>query len=184
MRLLPLKIAENRQFIVGTCNELAYAWITKGEAFATFLIGPLCSGKKHLSLLWQKRFEEGQIIDLINLCAEEELFHFFNSSKEKGKKLLFLSTKHPKKLDLKLKDLESRLLSCHVVEILPPDEDTLKKLYKALFYTHGLIINDDVVNFLIFRFERTYEEVYNVVNQLENLNIPITIPTIKEYFNL
>lgn len=199
MRLLYPKILPytERPFIVGPCNELAYKWLTEGDSFATYLVGPFRSGKKHLADLWATRFgaqtyslEKALSLGDLSLIValdvpalpQEHLFHLFNALKEKNGRILFTSSKHPKELGLSLKDLESRLLSCHIINIDPPDTETLKKLYHELFHIHGILVAEEVIDFLLLRLDRSYATVQSAVETLESqsLNRAITIPFVKE----
>ncbi|MDP2193261.1 MAG: DnaA/Hda family protein [Alphaproteobacteria bacterium] len=198
-----------RPFIIGAFNQHAHEWLSTWPSpelnqLATFLFGPKGSGKKHISHLWAHR-HNAQIlychkIDLSSVYAappfvlmqldspvpselEEYLFHLFNHLKGKNGALLITAPLPLEDLHIQLPDLKSRIATAYQIELEQPDDETLAALYKTLFFQKGLHVNDEVVNFLVWRLQRNFITLHDTVTMLENASCaygkPITIPFVK-----
>ena len=82
-------------------------------------------------------------------------------------------------------DLISRLKSLDYFEISNPDDDMLLNILTKLFTDKQFIINSyEIFEFIIKRANRSYENMINIVNKLDNLSLEkkrqLTIPLIKE----
>ena len=84
-----------------------------------------------------------------------------------------------------LPDLLSRLKIFNYVSINKPDDEILINiLTKLLMEKQFIIKNKDIFEFLLKRVNRTYEDVYNLVNKMDKISLEknrkLTIPLIRE----
>ena len=87
--------------------------------------------------------------------------------------------------NFQLKDLISRLKTFNHINIEDPDDEILINIMTKLLTEKQIIIkNKEIFNFLLKRINRTYEEVYNLINKMDKLSLEkkkqLTIPSIKE----
>ncbi len=83
--------------------------------------------------------------DVQNIKDEAMLLHCYNYMKENDKRLLITSSISPKKLNFKLKDLSSRILSTISVKILPASEELLRIMLIKQFSDKQLKIDLKVI---------------------------------------
>ncbi|CAO4848021.1 MAG: DnaA regulatory inactivator Hda [Holosporales bacterium] len=192
-----------QNFIVSLENNDAYEWmmswpINHPTIRSTLLIGDKKSGKKHLIHEWAQdkdvkimslddpllnppTYAIVVIPDSLDKENEEKLFHLFNFLKFSY--TVYVSCLPLPRININLPDLRSRLLTCHQVEILPPDDAFLKMLYSKQFHDLGLNIHTDVIDYLAARLNRQYETIFTTVRFLNTSSLkqqrPITIPFIK-----
>lgn len=200
-------------FVVTPSNHLAHAYIASWPAWPTIggvIVGPSCSGKTHLSHLWQKKtgaswisldtlrafdlekLESGvfiiEDIDLFLPEYEEPLFHLFNHIKSQKGFLLMTSTVAPKFWRIRLKDLISRLSSLPVFEIKDPDDTLFLAILTKSFSDHQLQISPKVLEFILKQVPRTFESLKHIPQQLSDMSLRkrcnITIPFVKETLGL
>ena len=66
----------------------------------------------------------------------------------------------------------------------PDDEILINVLTKLLMEKQFIIKNKDIFEFLLKRVNRTYEDIYNLVNKMDKLSLEkkrqLTIPLIRE----
>ena len=183
-------------------------WQRGGEAFHCLVIyGPEGCGKTHLSHVWQ-RLSKAKIIDAVELAndnflrddtfvfiiedvdvvmkepeIEEKLLHLYNWLKEQGGFLLLTSKVRPKKWQIGLADLSSRMLACENVKIMPPDDALLKAVIKKQFSDRQIVLPEKVTNFLIKHADRSFSFVRSMVREIDQLSLSektkITIPVVK-----
>ena len=69
-----------------------------------------------------------------------------------------------------------------------PDDELLKNLFIKQFSDYGVIVELEVINYLIKRVDRSFESIINVVNSINALSLEkskkITIPFIKKVLKL
>ena len=191
-------------FHVTASNTNAYKYvISKNDIIKqTILFGPKKSGKTHLGLIWKKNnnaisFDNKNyenilqnkrnifIDDFFNDLNEEILFHIINHCKNNNLKLLLTSVKLLNEHDFKFLDLSSRLKSFHILNInLPDDELIINLLIKLLSDKQIIIHNSEIFSFILKRINRTYENIYWLVEKIDKLSLEkkreLTIPLIKE----
>lgn len=196
-------------FIVSESNILSHSYICNWPDWKEnmlFIYGPNSCGKTHLLNIWAKYsqakfisfddislnnidFSRNLIVENIEQFNNDEasLFHFYNNFKEKsaGSFLVFSANKAPSKLQLKLPDLKSRLNCINSIKIEEPDENLLKQFTFKLFLNKQIKVENDVINFLILRIERSFSAIKDFVNMLDKESLKqkrnITIPFVKQY---
>ena len=66
----------------------------------------------------------------------------------------------------------------------PDDEILINVLTKLLMEKQFIIKNKDIFEFLLKRVNRTYEDIYNLVNKMDKISLEknrkLTIPLIRE----
>ena len=191
-------------FYVTTSNFNAYKYaISKDDTIKqTILIGPKKSGKTHLGLIWHKnndaillnnnnyedilKSKKNVFIDnFFDKINEENLFHTINHCKNHDLKILLTSDKLLNDYNFQFLDLSSRLKSFHILNInLPDDELIVNLLIKLLSDKQIIIHNSEIFSFILKRINRTYENIYKLVENVDKLSLEkkreLTIPLIKE----
>ena len=197
-----LKNLDNVQnFYVNSTNLDAYDGTLNEINNCIFLMGPKKSGKTFLGNIWIKKYNgllyNNNFEDIINnkynilidsidsKTDQEKLFHIVNHCKLQNLRVLILSQFSIDDLKFSLKDLNSRLKEYMYYKINIPDDDMLLKILTKLFIDKQFIINSQkVFEFIIKRANRSYEEIFNIVQKLDKLSLQkkrqLTIPLIKE----
>lgn len=206
--LLPLSLptvfsADN--FVVSDCNEAAYNQLLNFTPQFTqsnhsmYLYGKKSSGKSHLASIWAgsngakviaaydiqpSDITTNLVVEDIENCNDErELFHLFNHCKDIGAYLLMTSSCLPSELPFTLPDLVSRLRGCPLATIQEPDDKLLSAVMRKQFSDRQLLLDDDLISYLIVRGERSFLSVNNIVEALDSQAFSeqktITIPFAK-----
>ena len=192
---------ENNYFVNET-NRDAFDVITDNNFDQNiFLFAPNKSGKSHLINIWKEKNNAlifyknfSKIIKSNNNVAvddtllsrsEEELFHIINHCKLFNLKIFLTSSVDLNNLNFKLKDLYSRLRSFYYLKINKPDDEMCKMYMTKLFLEKQIIIkNKEIFDYLFNRVNRTYIDIYSVVEKIDNLSLEkkrqLTIPLIRE----
>ena len=192
---------ENNYFVNDT-NREAFDVITDNNFDQNiFLFAPKKSGKSHLINIWKEKNNAlifyknfSKIIKSNNNVAvddtllsrsEEELFHIINHCKLFNLKIFFTSSVDLNNLNFKLKDLYSRLRSFYYLKINMPNDEMCKMYMTKLFLEKQIIIkNKEIFDYLFNRVNRTYIDIYSVVEKIDNLSLEkkrqLTIPLIRE----
>ena len=196
------KLKDDENFFVNSTNQNAYNLISD-ICFKQniFLFGPRKSGKSHLINIWKEKNDaliyKDNLIEIINskknvaiddvleLQSEEEVFHIINHCKSFNLKIFSTSSLNLNSYSHDLNDFYSRLKSFYFIEIKQPDDEMCKIIMTKLFYEKQIIIkNNEIFNFIFNRVNRTYSEIYSVINKLDVLSLEkkkqLTIPLIKE----
>ena len=194
-------------FVESSSNQLAYKYINDWPngfgilPYSKTLIikGPKSSGKSFLADLWAKKtgalflkknhelttsildHHQAFIIDGFDSSwREEDILHYFNILHENNKYLLITLTQTP---NIKLADLSSRINSVNKIDILMVDDELMRVLIFKQFSNLSILINDDVINYLVKILPREFPKILSVIrdinkNSLENKK-KITVPFIK-----
>jgi len=192
---------ENNYFVNET-NRDAFDVITDNNFDQNiFLFAPKKSGKSHLINIWKEKNNAlifyknfSKIIKSNNNVAvddtllsrsEEELFHIINHCKLFNLKIFLTSSVDLNNLNFKLKDLYSRLRSFYYLKINKPDDEMCKMYMTKLFLEKQIIIkNKEIFDYIFNRVNRTYINIYSVVEKIDNLSLEkkrqLTIPLIRE----
>ena len=194
-----------------SCNEIAINLIESWPKWhkdnrITCIYGPPGSGKSHIANIWKEKVDaiiyEG--ISHLNLdhvysikhplifenlnnshnWPEELLFEFFNEIKSSNNYLLITCNNNPLKLSWKLKDLISRISSFTNIEIKLPDDELIKKILIKQFSDRQLSLDEQFIEYISQRIERSYLAINNVVDIIDKLNLkykkPVNYNLIKE----
>ena len=81
------------------------------------------------------------------------------------------SRKMPRFLDSGLKDLTSRISSATVIEMRDPDELLLKKIIEKYLSERNIEINNESLDYLINRIERSYKSALEVAKQIDTMSL-------------
>ena len=192
-------------YLVGESNIEAISWIDKWPdwpAPALAVYGPSGCGKTHLGHIWRARSNAillnvadiptasppellGEAVNCIvdNAYAyvnAEAMLHLFNHISELGGKLLILGRIAPARWALSLADLSSRLNAVPAIEIKKPDDQLLRALLGKLFQDRQLKVNEDVLDYLLPRMERSFDAARNIVETSDRIGLSqgkgITVP--------
>ena len=206
---LPLKFLPSygrHDFIIGESNIEAVKWVdnfSKSKVNGLVLIGPIASGKSHLISTLKNKYkileaeeineEKINILELKDLIIEniEKIenhsffLHVINVVKEKNFKVLLTSRLPIKELDIKLEDLKSRLLAYSHSKILLPTDDVLRGIIIKISKDKGLLLSDNVINYILSHLERSYSIINSFITELDELSLikkkKITIPFVKSF---
>ena len=103
---------------------------------------------------------------------EEKILNLINIVKTGGKNnILMTSRKMPRFLDSGLKDLISRISSATVIEMRDPDEILLKKIIEKYLNERNIQINNESLNYLINRIERSYKSALKFAKQIDTMSL-------------
>ena len=199
-------------YIVSSINKDAVIWLDiwpNWPSLGFIVCGPSGSGKSHLASALQtlshgfsieaKNLEESKldfitenkcliIEDIHKFKSEKLLLHIYNLMAERKNNLMFTSNLPISKINFKLLDLKSRILSMPQINIGLPDDELLKNLFIKQFSDYGVIVELEVINYLIKRVDRSFESIINVVNSINALSLEkskkITIPFIKKVLKI
>jgi chromosomal replication initiation ATPase DnaA len=202
---LPPVFSEDN-FFVSSCNETAYQWVARWPDwpdYALVLYGAGGSGKSHLSAIWAQKSGAAEVAagnlgaasllpahtpiyieNIETLRDEVAFFHLLNSGKADRRALLLTSAVAPGQCGFMLPDLISRLLALPSAEISPPDDAALAACLRKQFADKQLMVEDEVILFLITRMERSYEQAKQLVEVLDKQALmekkTITIPFVRK----
>ncbi|MCH1556136.1 MAG: hypothetical protein L7T26_07905, partial [Pseudomonadales bacterium] len=168
------------------------------------VVGPKSSGKTHLGSVWCSLskaewvnapitdgmrvpdiLKSGQHIVLDNFnhtWPGVPLLHLYNLVRERKGFMLIISNTPVAQLGFAPDDLASRLSTIPVVAIKPPDDFLLKEVMLKLFKDRQIAVENGVVDYLVVRMERSFEEALRLVNLLDKEALAeknrITIPLV------
>jgi len=199
---LPARFSADN-FFVSECNEEAYETILNKKNWqqhALYLHGQKGAGKSHIAYIWAQKEKasfipyhninpeavgKNSVIEDIEFCTDEtKLLHLFNHSRDIGAKLLITSSLLPSDLPFTLPDLTSRLRACQLAKINLPDDLLITNVMRKLFSDRQLLVDDEVINYLSTRVERTLESVKALVGKIDASALAqqknITIPFVRK----
>jgi len=209
---LPTRSARGRHdFIVSKSNEETILWLDSWPEWpmhGLVVCGPHGSGKTHLGCLWKDRsnaieVQGSEVPEVLEIVRENErvltcfvddadtanpepLLHLFNHMYSKGGYLLLTAKKPPAAWQLPLPDLMSRLKSLPISEIGLPDDDLLKGILFKMFDDKQVLVNSDLINFIVSRMNRSYGSALEIVERLNEESLSkkraITIPFVRDVF--
>ncbi|MDB3955423.1 DnaA/Hda family protein [Alphaproteobacteria bacterium] len=212
LNLRSLPSMGRNDYFVSEVNKEAVSWLDSWPNWTTFgfiVCGPLGSGKSHLAQVL-KTLSHGDIIeakDISNknidqlsekkcliienlelLTSETLLFHLYNMLLENKNNLMLTSKFNMSQINFELPDLKSRLLSMPQVNIDFPDDRLLKNLLIKQFLDKGILVEMDVIDYLIKRIDRSFEAISKLVAKIDFKSLEkakkITIPFIKNTIKL
>lgn len=123
-----------------------------------------------------------------NVVWEEAFFDFFNRMFDAKKRLIISASRSPQHLGLTLPDLESRLISGVIYSLTPLTEDEKIEALKIRAQEQGLLLADDVAQFIIRRCPRDLGSLFFALEKLDKASLAaqrkLTIPFAKEVLQL
>ncbi|MGD9542822.1 MAG: DnaA/Hda family protein [Methylocystis sp.] len=152
------------------------------------LIGPPGAGKSHLCAIWAARADalvvpadapptlerlaaqapRAILIDDVDRVADETaLFHLLNFVNESRIFLLMSAARAPRRDDVRLPDLLSRLRRAPAVEIGAPDEALVRAVLVKLFADCQLMVEPPALAFVALRLERSLAAARSFVAALD-----------------
>jgi DnaA regulatory inactivator Hda len=201
LSLPPVYTAEN--FYVSACNEQAHGQVLRWPGWlshALVVFGENGTGKTHLGRIWAQR-AQADVMEAANLHqftpragnllledierapSQPALLHLFNDMREKGHFLLMTSAVAPAALPFDLPDLTSRLRGASCVSIAAPNDEMLAAALRKQFADRQLKVDDEVVDYLLPRMERSLAGVHALVDALDKHALTqqrsLTIPFVR-----
>ncbi|MGL9702423.1 DnaA ATPase domain-containing protein [Wolbachia endosymbiont of Cimex lectularius] len=187
-----------QNFIILDENKHVYHSVIDNLSWkCLILFGPKSSGKTHLAHIWQSmndaifinvnnfiseiRYSNAFILeDIQNVQDEAMLLHCYNYMKENNKRLLITSSTSPNKLNFKLKDLSSRILSTISVKIPSASEELLRIMLMKRFSDKQLKIDLKVIDYILARVERSFYSISEIIEKIddESMGSNVTLPFI------
>lgn len=191
---LPVRTARGREdFFVTGSNQLALRQIDLWRNWAgskLVLTGPKGSGKSHLVAVWAELSGArvltasklgcetvGHVavedVDLIAGQAEQQeaLFHLHNRVLTAGHSLLLTGCGPPQFWGLDLPDLASRVMASDIAQLDQPDDTLLGAILIKLFSDRQLIVQPDVISYMVNHIDRSYVEAERVVALLDEASM-------------
>ncbi len=198
-------------YFISKSNQEVFNWVSMWPKWPNYMrilniYGSKLSGKTHLGEIWKKNANAKTIFQLKdfetfiekekhhtnfifesfendNMYEEKSLFYFINHLSSIDGYALILSKESVSRMNFHLPDLKSRLTSILTKEILLPDDELLKGILNKLFVDQQCLVSDKILNYLIKRVERNYEEVNNIVYNINKISLskksPVTISLVR-----
>lgn len=117
---------------------------------------------------------------------ERALFGFYNRAMEVGAQLVFSAQSAPAGLPCQLADLQSRLGWGWVFQLQGLDDDGKMQALQLRAAGRGIVLGDDVVQYLLRRIPRDMHALFDVLDKLDEASIvaqrKVTIPFVRELF--
>lgn len=98
--------------------------------------------------------------------TQEELFHLFNHLYDNNKQIIFSSDKHPNYIPNLEDRLRSRFAAGMIVDIPPPDHESRIAILKAKLRHQGLILSDEIIDFIAASVSTNIRELEGVLNAI------------------
>ena len=183
-------------FLVSGSNGTAIELIDGAVAWpngAALVVGPVGSGKSHLAHVWRAKTQAVRLIaaeaseaavqeaaakravvveDLDQGIADEAgLFHLLNMARQGKALVLFTSQQAPGDLAIELADLRSRVRALPIAQIAQPDEALLQAVLVKLFLDRQLVVEPDVIGYLVVRMERSMAAANEIAAEVDRLGL-------------
>lgn len=197
-RQLPLDLGFSAGFtrddlVVSAANSQAVALIDRWPDWPSpvvVLAGPAGSGKSHLAAIWQAnsgavRLQPASIGESLagvdgagavliddadyGQLDQNGLFHLINTIRAGGGALLLTARRFPLAWGVTLPDLASRLKAAATIEIYEPDDLLLAGVITKLFADRQIEVDQNVVQYLVRRIERSLSTAIRVVDRLDRV---------------
>jgi chromosomal replication initiation ATPase DnaA len=179
-------------FLRGPSNTAAFTLIDQWPDWPdriVAVIGSEGSGKSHLAAIWAEatgaRILSAKLLSVTDLPAalatgalviedleatsfdERALFHLINLAREERAYVLITARVAPASFPFTIRDLVSRLRAIPVVALSAPDDTLLRALIVKLAADRQIAVDDELVNYLANRIERSFEAARTAVQTLD-----------------
>ena len=170
------------------------------------IFGPAKSGKTHIAYIWKSMananlydFKSNFDINKINIngncifdnfdCIpemdEKSFFQIYNDIIKNKKFILILISND--NFSVKLRDLKSRIEALNSAILNNPDDKLIHAIVLKFFHDNQIIVAPDVINFILNRISRNFNEIQIFLNKLNDLSIKhkskISIPFLNKFFS-
>jgi len=102
---------------------------------------------------------------------EKNLLHFYNLIEEKKGYLVLTASNSPRFWKISLPDLKSRILSSIAVKIKKPNDELLSSVLVKLFLDKQILIDKEIIKFIVYRSERSFTNLQNIVNRIDKQSL-------------
>lgn len=218
IRLLPIPYRcdySRKSWIVSVSNQLASSWLDnfdKIDSKITCVYGSKGGGKTHLAKIFANQTQavslQAQDCEKVPVCEmlnryqdakafviddcenfdEEWLFDAFNIFVHRKVYVLLTTGQDLSVWHFRLKDLDSRIRSTHLIPISPPDEALIRQLIQKKCTDEGVRIEASVVEYLISRIPRNFNDILTWIQKINEASLihnrEITKPLIRELLTL
>ena len=190
-----IKNYNSEDFFVSESNFFAYNLVLKWPNWGKNILnlyGEKFCGKSHLCDIFQNKFGASKI-EASNLSKnfisqfkthqnliienftenidENTMYSLINIIDRDNKFILINSAKPINKLDIKLKDLLSRLNNCIFAEINIPDDELIFAILLKNFSDKQIQIKKKYIEFIIKNIDRSYEKIYEFINKIDQTSL-------------
>ncbi len=157
------------------------------------ICGPSGCGKTHLARVWAERVGaiplngaeaaladpielEGRpvLLDIAQDADDETLFHLINLAQQDGGALLMVSRPSPRRWQVEVPDLRSRLDAVRVIAMEAPDDAIVSAILAARFAERSIAPGEGVIDYLVRRIDRSAAAAAAVVERLDAEHRPVT----------
>ena len=170
------------------------------------IFGPAKSGKTHIAHIWKSMsnanlydfksnfdintisINENSIFDNFEFIPEESeksFFQIYNDIINNKKYILILIGND--NFSVKLMDLKSRIEALNSTKLNYPDDKLIHAIILKFFHDNQIIVAPDVINFILNRINRNFNEIQIFLNKLNDLSIKhkskISIPFLNKFFS-
>lgn len=119
---------------------------------------------------------------------ELALFELYNRARESGAQLLVAAASAPRVIALQLEDLRSRLSWGTVYHLPPCDDEQKKAILRYRADRRGLILPQEVANYLVSRAPRGLDPLLALLEKLDRASLEqhraLSIPFVKQILDL
>lgn len=119
---------------------------------------------------------------------EEALFHLINEIKDRGHLLIVSSRQAPATLPIRLKDLQSRLMTALPVQTTKLGDEEKLGVLKRRAENRGFTLSEEAGRFILHRSHRDLGHLMNALDDLDEQSIrhqkKLTIPFIKKILQI
>ena len=147
-----------------------YIVFVKGDDFTNELITAIQTGK---NIEFREKYRRADLflMDDIQFISgkagtQEEFFHTFNTLYEANKQIVFTSDRPPNDITLLADRLKSRFESGLIADIQPPDFETRAAIVRNKSAQLGLILTDDVVEYVAENMTANVRQLEGAVKKL------------------
>jgi chromosomal replication initiation ATPase DnaA len=169
------------------------------------LVGPEGCGKSHLAAIWVQNtsatllgLQDLTVENIPNIIAskalliedidqlsekldENALFHLLNLVRQSGGHLMITARTRPDSWGVATLDLLSRLRLAPMVEIAPPDDALFRVLIAKLLHDRQLLVEPNVIEYLMLRIERSFASARNIVTALDRNSLEKSRPITRSF---